>query len=226
MEDLEDLHVDITNKVSSSSSEGGFIQHLTQFNEQTKGEVLNLLQYTLLSIVPVVFLNKSMNSLFPETDEQKGSLEILVELVGQLLYIIFGIFLIDRVITYVPTYSKVCYPELHLHHIVLIFLVIVLSLQTKVGQKATILYERLMKLWNGEEEQVYTQPQQQIQVIQPIQQPVVKQTDNEEYRKLFEGKNVDQMYYKQEPMEQKQPPEQQEPMAANDALGGSFGTAF
>jgi hypothetical protein len=60
-----------------------------------------------------------------------------------------GIVLIHRVITYFPTYSGYKYEAFNLTTVVLAFLVIVLSLQTKLGIKVNILVDRVMELWNG-----------------------------------------------------------------------------
>ena len=87
--------------------------------------------------------------MFPEEDDKKGNLEITLEIVGQVLVLIFGLFFIHRIITYVPTFSKTEYPGFNLFSIILIFLVIILSLQTKVGKKTNILFERLNNYYNG-----------------------------------------------------------------------------
>lgn len=193
-----------------------FMNHVFNFGEDTKYELLNLTQYTILGIVPVIALNKAMNNLFPETDDTKGTIEIVLELVGQVLFIIYGIYFIHRLITYVPTYSGTPIPGINLFHIVIFVLVITLSLQTKIGQKGTILYERTMELWHGKEEPVKEQRPNsgEIRVIQPIatrepkelpmrEQPVVNAHEMAQPQQQF-----DQMY--------------QEPMAANDFGGGGL----
>ena len=60
-----------------------------------------------------------------------------------------GIIHIHRVITYIPTYSGFKYDNLNLTNVILAFLVIVLSIQTKLGLKVNILIDRGMELWNG-----------------------------------------------------------------------------
>jgi hypothetical protein len=192
-----------------------FMNHVFNFGEDTKYELLNLTQYTILGIVPVIALNKAMNNLFPETDDTKGTIEIVLELVGQVLFIIYGIYFIHRLITYVPTYSGTPIPGINLFHIVIFVLVITLSLQTKIGQKGTILYERTMELWHGKEEPAKEQRPNsgEIRVIQPIatrepkelpmrEQPVVNAHE------MAQPQQFDQMY--------------QEPMAANDFGGGGL----
>jgi len=57
--------------------------------------------------------------------------------------------IIHRIITFIPTYSGVKYPEFHIVYIILAILMITLSLQTKLGEKVSILVDRLTELWDG-----------------------------------------------------------------------------
>jgi len=61
-----------------------------------------------------------------------------------------GLLLIHRIITYVPTYSGGDYPEFHITYIILSILMICMSLQTKLGEKISILVDRVLELWDGE----------------------------------------------------------------------------
>jgi hypothetical protein len=60
-----------------------------------------------------------------------------------------GLLIVHRMITFIPTYSGVKYPDFHIIFIILAVLMITLSLQTKLGEKVSILVDRLMDLWNG-----------------------------------------------------------------------------
>jgi hypothetical protein len=57
--------------------------------------------------------------------------------------------LIHRIVTFVPTWSGYKYENVALTSTVLTFLIIVLSIQTKLGIKVSILAERISDLWNG-----------------------------------------------------------------------------
>lgn len=133
----------------SASSKVGFIKHVFNFEDDSKAEMLNLIQYSLLAIVPIILLNKLSQKYVPEADEEKGSFEILAEVIIQILVIFLGLLLINRIITYVPTYSGIKYPEISIIYIVLAVLMITLSLQTKLGEKVSILTDRLSELWDG-----------------------------------------------------------------------------
>lgn len=126
-----------------------FLNHVFSFTEEGKAEVYNAVQYGISAIIPVVILNKTIQRFIPEPDLEKGSLEILVEIILQLVIIFVGIILIHRIITYVPTFSKYKYESLTLTNVILAFMIIVLSLQTKIGIKTNILYERVVDMWEG-----------------------------------------------------------------------------
>ena len=90
-----------------------------------------------------------MQKYVPEADDKKGSLELMLEVVLQLVAMFIGIYFTDRIITYVPTYSGIKYLEFSVTNIILAVLIITLSLQTKLGEKVSILVDRVLELWNG-----------------------------------------------------------------------------
>jgi hypothetical protein len=130
-------------------SASGFLKHVFNFEDESKSEMSNIVQYSILSLFPIVLLNKSMQKYVPEADEKKGSLEVLAEIVIQVVYMFLGLLFIHRIITYIPTYSGVNYPEFNVIFIILAALMIVLSLQTKLGDKVGILVDRVNELWEG-----------------------------------------------------------------------------
>ena len=130
-------------------SASGFFKHVFNFEDESKSEMSNIVQYSILSLVPIVLLNKSMQKYVPEADDKKGSLEVLAEIVIQVVYMFLGLFFIHRIITYIPTYSGVNYPDFNVIFIILAVLMVVLSLQTKLGDKVGILIDRVSDLWEG-----------------------------------------------------------------------------
>jgi len=129
-----------------------FFSYVFNLDTNTKNQLLNLAQYIVLAIVPIVLLNKSVQYIFPEPDESATTLTHLGEVVGQLIYIFIVLVFINRVITYIPTYSKIDYTSISLLSVALPFLVIILSLQTKVGQKVEILAQRAKQAYAGKQE--------------------------------------------------------------------------
>lgn len=137
---------------SGSGSDGpntSFFNHVFSTTDEGKGELLNVAQYAIMGTIPVIILNKLVQQFVPEADHEKSSLELTIEIVIQLIIMFCGIVLIHRAITYFPTYSGFHYDNLNITNVILAFLVIVLSIQTKLGLKANILYDRILELWNG-----------------------------------------------------------------------------
>jgi len=163
-----------------SNSSNGFFKYVFNFDGDSKGEMINLVQYSILAIIPVVILNKLIQRFVPEVDENKGSIEILVEVIIQVIVMFVGLLFINRVITYIPTFSKMAYPEIQIIFFVLPVLMIILSLQTRIGEKVSILTDRVKELWDGkmstsssgnsknQQGQSNSQNNKNIRVSQPI----------------------------------------------------------
>ena len=126
-----------------------FFTHVFDMSQEANGEIMNVTQYAVLGIIPVLVLNKLIQRFAPEADPDSSSVELLVEVLLQVVVMFVGVIMIHRIITYLPTYSGFRYEHLTLTNVVLAFLIIVLSLQTKLGIKVNILYDRLLDLWNG-----------------------------------------------------------------------------
>tara|TARA_B110000285_G_scaffold230769_1_gene297982 strand:+ start:1345 stop:2040 length:696 start_codon:yes stop_codon:yes gene_type:complete len=124
-------------------SKEGFVAHVFNFDEDSKMEMMNIVQYTLVGVLPVILLNKTMQKYVPEADDEKGSAELLAEVAIQLIAMFLGMLITHRIITFVPTYSTVKYEKISIVQIVLAVLMITLSLQTKLGEKVSILFDRV-----------------------------------------------------------------------------------
>ena len=197
-----------------------FLNHVFSTTEEGKSEIFNVLQYGLLGVVPIVILNKLIQKFIPEADPGKSSLEIIVEIFLQLVIILVGIVLIHRCITFISPYSGFPYSHLLLTNSILTFLVIVLSIQTKLGIKVNILVERLYDLWNGTES--FTAPETKKKEGR-VRKHVTSQADT-----LDETPNAPQPL----PVNSKSQgrnnnvPENTDPVAANSMIGSLGGSSF
>jgi len=232
--------------LESKITEPGFFKHVFHFDEKTKSELLNICQYSVISILPVVLLNKAMQKYVPEADDEKASLELSVEVLLQIIIMFLGIFLVNRITTYFPTYSGTKYEELHITDIVLIGLVILGSLQTKLGEKISILFDRLLELWNGKEENKRPIKNGNVKVSQPISgQMTIPNPPNMANQNIGSPNTTSINQLPTEMISQNTPDmnnsfrndySQNEGgqsmmdggniMAANEAVGGSFGANF
>jgi hypothetical protein len=156
---------------NATKSSSGFFKYVFNFDEDSKGDLLNIIQYSLLAIIPIVIINKLMQNYVPEADDEKGNLEISMEVILQTIVMFIGIFFVNRMVTYIPTYSGFKYPEFSVIFIVLAVLMITLSLQTKLGEKVSILSDRIVELWNGKSDNKKKGAQKgNVRVSQPISQ--------------------------------------------------------
>tara|TARA_Y100000780_G_C13693021_1_gene420306 strand:+ start:3593 stop:4327 length:735 start_codon:yes stop_codon:yes gene_type:complete len=240
MEELDEL----SSSVSSNVKNNGFITHVFKYDDNTKAEIFNLIQYAILAIIPIVLLNKVTQAYIPESDDTKPTFEISIEIVLQVVLLFVGMYFIHRIVTYIPTFSKVAYREINLLNITLCFMVIVLSLQTKLGLKVETLSDRFLDYMglNGKEV-VYQKQNTQQRDMYPQQQHQTNRGDNlgnYNTTTIDELPNQQRQVSFQEPvstqpsMSAQMPasmPQQhqdqpnfdtmhQEPFAANDMLGG------
>jgi len=150
----------------SDDSNKNFFKHVFNFDDDSKSDILNIVQYAVLAIIPVVALNKSIGKYVPEADDKKGSLELSAEVIIQVIVTFIGLLLIHRMITFVPTYSNTKYADFNIMYIILAILMITMSLQTKLGEKVRILVDRLSELWNGPSDK--KKKKGSVKVSQPI----------------------------------------------------------
>lgn len=233
---------------SLGSSKPGFFKHVFNFDDESKTEMLNIIQYSLIAILPIVILNKGMQRYVPEADDEKGSVELLAEIIIQIIVMFLGILLTNRIITFIPTYSGTKYPDFSVTYIILAVLVITLSLQTKLGEKVSILVDRVIDLWEGKKDNKKKKggSSGNVKVTQPIsQQPssagAITQslyTDSTPINQLPSEQQQQQMpdynaMYRNDstslvgassPGGVEGYGQMNEPMAANEMVGGAFGS--
>jgi hypothetical protein len=233
---------------SSDDSDKNFFKHVFNFDDDSKTDILNIIQYALLAIIPIVTLNKTIGKYVPEADEKKGSLEITAEIIVQVISTFMGLLLIHRMITFVPTYSGGKYPDFDIIYVILAILMITMSLQTKLGEKVNTLVERIGDLWNGSS--TNKTGKNNVKVSQPIsgQGQILQQPQQASSSSYGEGTSISSLptndvqqpnyndMYKQDPtpLVGAATPGGQEafgggPVAASEFLGGGgsgFGSSW
>ena len=140
----------ISDKITDIPKESlGFLNHVFNFNKDNKCEIMNIIQYSVLSIIPAVVILKIIKHIIPEEDDQKNNLELSVEIIGQLILMILGMWFSHKAIIYIPTYSECKYSNFNLLNVMLPFIILMFTMQTKLGSKINILYQRLIDIWEG-----------------------------------------------------------------------------
>ena len=237
--------IEITAKETASAG-GGFFKQVFKLNEDAQGEVMNMMQYVALGFIPAIIVIYVIRYYVPDPDDEKGSLTILAEIFAQTFGMLLGIYFIHRMIIYFPTYSGIKYERFHIINILMVFVMILFSIKTKLGEKAQILVERAVDLWSGNKPQggpAQGQGQGQVRVTQPITgsmaagvpmtaPPPPPQLTNNRAQMGGMGsmvKDFNAMYSGQQHPQQPAAPQQQmmggggdfEPMAANEAGWGN-----
>ena len=206
------------------------MKHIFRYDDETKSILTNLVQYTMLAIIPIACLQKASDKLFSDYDESNGTAAILAEILGQSVLTIIGLFMIHRIITAVPTFSGNAMEDIHLFSIVVAFLVASFMFEGKMQRKINAVMNRIFDSWDEAPKQTQKNNDGgKVRVSQPISnngmpthqasradyigthanltepQPPVQQTPS-----IADKQNI----YAQEA-----PPMLQEPMAANAGFG-------
>jgi len=151
---------------------------------------------------------------------------------------ILAIYFSNKAIKYIPTYSGVKYvSEGDTTNFLLPFMILLLTMQTKVGAKVNIIFERIIDMWNGRNENTSLN-KNEVKVTQPLAgQYQNSQTENLNNMQLLpsnqnvsmqipniqpqQSPDFNQMYQQQDTsMPGAATPGITEPMAANELGGG------
>ena len=246
--------MDNLEEISEVSKNNGFFKTVFMIDNTEKGYMMNIMQYTLIAMVPVVLILKLLKNFVPEIDEDKSSLAIGSEVVAEVLFIMIAIYFLHRIIVYIPTYSGVGYGNIDLTNVIIVFLFIIFTMQTKLGEKVQILVERATDVLEGKSSLKETKKSSNddgVKVIQPISNqyisnPTIEQMLTPQMTNIKAQTN--EYSLNQQPQQQQQSSPNfnsmysgpntpmvgaatpgdgmTEPMAANSFGGGSFGSSW
>ena len=242
--------IEITARDTASAG-GGFFKQVFKLNEDSQGEVLNMMQYVAIGFIPAILVIYVIRYYVPDPDDDKGSLTLLAEIFAQTFGMLLGIYFIHRIIIYFPTYSGIKYERFHIINILMVFVMILFSIKTKLGEKAQILVERAVDMWSGNAGNkggpAQGQGQGQVRVTQPITgsmasgvpmtapPPPPQLTNNraqmgissamsgmvKDFNAMYTGGGPQQQQQHQQQQQQQPPMMDNEPMAANEAGWGN-----
>jgi len=219
----------------------GFIDHMTKMDDDTKSLLMNTIQYALLSITPILGLQCITETVFPEFEESKGNFELAVEIIGQVVFTMIALFFIHRLICFIPTYSKEPLSTINFLTVSLIYILITVYNKTdNLGKKLQSLVKKLKNLWYGvpdEDKKKKKENNNNVSITRPItglssgipthqasRADYVNTQENVTPPLLPTSSTSQDMYNK--PVQESFAPMQNEPMAANGVLGGSFGSSW
>lgn len=127
-----------------SDESKSFFSYMLSLNPNEKNDLINMLQYSVLAIIPIIIILKLMKKYIPSEDDKKASIEILIELVLQLIIIFASFWFIHKIIAFIPTYTKASYPHFNIIQLIIPITFILFSMNSSISEKATILLNRIL----------------------------------------------------------------------------------
>lgn len=121
-----------------------FFNYMVSLNSNEKNDLLNMIQYSVLVIIPIIIILKLMKKYIPNENDKKASIEILVELVLQLIVIFASFWFIHKLIAFIPTYSTTPYPHFNIIQLIIPIVFILFSMNSTISEKANILLNRTL----------------------------------------------------------------------------------
>jgi len=201
-----------------------FFNYMFSLSSNEKNDLLNMLQLTILAIIPVIVILKLMKKYIPNENDKKASIEILIELILQLILIFASLWFINKLITFVPTYSTVPYPHFNIIQFVIPITFILFSMNSTISEKATILLNRtlvvfgLVKENNDENEQ----KRPSVAVVPPSLIPMVSNQEATRGVPMYDQRqSVQDPTFAPNGYQGQQQYGIQEPAPANELIGGS-----
>ena len=198
----------------------GFVEYITTISSNEKAQILNMLQYGGLAILPLLIILKFMKMYVPEEDPLKGTPELVLEILLQLGFILIAFFFIHKLICYLPTYSKVEYGNMNLLCLIMPVFFLMFAMDTNVGAKLNVVFDRLL-VTLGIKKESFDGSSKEVNQAGASSSIITSQhsygVENMENRLISETQR--------DPVVQQQPTMMmlQEPMAANDT---GFGSPF
>ena len=123
----------------------GFFTYVFKLSRFKQEDLMNIVQYTILSIVPVLLFVYFTKKYFPLVSESDSSIYIFLMTFFELVFMMIGIFFIDRIVNYIPTFSGKYYEPINLTTVVIIFVLFMLIINAGFRERTTVLLARFDK---------------------------------------------------------------------------------
>ena len=120
----------------------GFFTYVFKLSKFKQQDLLNILQYSAISVIPIMLFIYFTKKYFPSVSHDDSSLYIFIVTFIEIMFLIMGIFFIDRIINYIPTYSGKYYETINLTTIIIVFVIFIMFIQAGFRERASILLHR------------------------------------------------------------------------------------
>jgi hypothetical protein len=241
-----DKHLDSDFEKNHNSKQKGFFSFVFEYNEDKKTKFIKIAQYITLGFIFYSIFIYIIDKYFPKIDDTCSSIEIIITLLLYCYIYFYSLYYIDRIICYCSSIfgSSQCLiaddRDISVFDIVTPALLATLSFNPQFQDGISIIFERINEAWNGNEKKQKKKKkseQQQQQQQQPVSHTPITSS-------LYSGNTtpINQLPILQEGFTQQHQPVQQSlqqslqqmhspeevnmPVAANEVVGGSFGSLF
>jgi len=188
------------------------------FNDDSKNNVLNLMQVSFIGLIPLYFLSKLLNYL-PEVNNKKGILELIFEIILHISILIIGIVIIVKFTLFFKPLSGVPYPDNYsIYPIITVCIFGYITSQSTFNEKINMIKDKINNKISPEKPKEIPKTPQQHSLQVNLPQTQTQQTQQIQQTQLEQMPNYNQMY-------QNQQIDTFEPFAANEAFSG-MGTNF
>jgi heme/copper-type cytochrome/quinol oxidase subunit 2 len=223
-----------------------FYKKVTTIDDEQKDSLMNGIQYVAMAAIPVALADIFIMRFFEDKEpEKKGTVELLAEILAQVVLTIILMFCIHKVIIAIPTYSGKAMNRINYTSLSLGMLFGLFAFKHNIRSKIDVVFNRLIDMWEGkkEEKKETKKDKSKVSVSQPISGRQQLMPTHTPSRADYLGtQNQNSMMPVAQPTQQVHQeidvtsqqnyggPQNNlidanlptmEPMAANDALGGS-----
>ena len=236
-------------ETNNHSKQKGLLSYVFEYNENKKIKLIQIAQYVTLGFIFYsIFLN-TIDTYFPKIDDTCSSIEIIITLLLYLYIFFYSIYYIDRIICYSHSFFGYtsCYinddRDISVFDIVTPALLSILSFNPQFQDGLIILSERISEAWNGTERKQKKKKKSNQQQQMVSQTPITSSLYSGNTTPINQLPVLQEGFTQQQPIQLMQPVQQQmqgqtqgqtqgqmqepfAPMAANEVVGGSFGSLF
>ena len=132
-------------QIQTGGAKVSFFNHMFHLKKAEKCELYNVVQYSILALLPLIVIIRINQNLWPKADQKKGTIELLAEMIGEIAVTSLAVFVVFRVIEYIPTFSG---EPLKCINLLTIITTLIVGLpwydkDSNIGNKAKELHKRI-----------------------------------------------------------------------------------
>ena len=156
----------------NNANSKGFFTKVLEMDTDTKNGLMNGIQYIAMAVIPIAIVDMVTKQWFSSGNPtNKGSVELLAEVLGQAVITLVLLFMVHKLIIAVPTYTGTPMTRINYSTVSLVFLMAAFALNQGMGNKINVVFTRLQDHWEGKSTDTKgdgKQDKSKVTVSQPI----------------------------------------------------------